>query len=176
MFVVLFLTVGSLFFYLDRPVSGAFDCATTVYNKWSTCDTAYSNTASQYSNRTSYCVANAPSTCPAISESTCDFLAIGHCANDPNPQACYDLDYAACCKSASEAACEATLAANYNNRGNSYFSCMGFEGNFGNCIEEVADFCLDAQNRVSECSSIYPGFENSSARSTCIANSGIDHE
>ncbi len=154
------ITLTGCFLYLDSPAIAAMDCATAVYNKWNTCDNSYSNTAGQYAIRQAYCVQNAPAECPAAAEPSCAALP--------------SSEYANCCLASSRSACEATISANYENRGSSYFSCMGFEGNFGNCIEQVADFCLEAQGRVSTCNSIYEGLDNSEARSTCIANSGIN--
>ena len=165
MFVVLFLTLASLFFYLDRPVSGAFDCATSVYNKWTSCDNAYGNTAQQYTVRSSYCEQTAPSACPSAAQAGCAL----------NPST-----YATCCEAASRAACEATITTTYDNRGSSYFSCMGMGntgfggGNFSICVEQVAGFCLEAQGRVTVCNAIYSGEDDADAKSVCLANSGID--
>jgi len=158
--ILVVLVVTGCFLYLDVPVSGAGDCAMTVYSKWMSCDNSYANTAQQYAIREQYCWMNAPSTCPNAQTEI-------FCAANPST-------YTSCCMAASLAACDANITSTYDNRGSSYSSCMGIEGNFGNCIEQVADFCLDAQNRVSVCLSVYDGEDNSEARSTCIANSGIN--
>lgn len=159
------LFAGVVFFYMETSVTCGPDCAMSVFTKWNSCDNSYSETSQQYALRVSYCELNAPSVCPDQSSAT---LCGDSCNGN---QQCFDT----CCLAASRSACQATLTMNYNNRGSSYFSCMGLGGNFGNCIEQVADFCVEAQNRVSICNAMYEGLENSEARSTCVANSGIDH-
>lgn len=159
MLMVLTVTTGLV--YMETPVSAARDCATAVFNKWTTCDNAYASTAQQYAIRTPHCVQTAPSACPnQTTETYCSSL-------DPS-------QYAGCCLAASRASCENAITATYDGRGSSYGSCMEFGGNYGNCIEEVADFCLDAQGRNSVCAALYEGTEDFDARSTCIANSGVD--
>src|SRR5690606_5492948 len=131
MLAVLMIAGGVL--YLDTNASASGDCAMTVFNKWMACDNSYAGTAQLYAIRTPHCVQTAPSTCPPAAEEFCASLP--------------PWDYAGCCLAASRAACEATISTNYDNRGSSYFSCMGFEGNLGNCVEQM-DICTDAYLRA----------------------------
>lgn len=154
------MTLTGWMIYADTPASAAQDCATAVYDKWNTCDNGYSNTAQQYAIRVSYCEQNAPATCPPAAEPGCAALP--------------PSEYATCCLAASRAACEATVSANYDNRGSAYFTCLGIgEGNLGNCIEQI-DICPAAHDRAAMCNLIYEESEDWDARNTCLANSGIN--
>lgn len=128
------------------------------------CDNSYANTVQTYAIKTPFCELNAPSVCPYSSVAACE----SQCGSNQN-QPCYDN----CCTIASRAACEATVTANYGNRGSSYFSCMGFEGNLGNCVEQM-EICPAAHGRYAECNTMYEGLDNADARNTCITNSGIN--
>lgn len=123
------------------------------------CDNSYANTVQTYAIKTPFCEQNAPAVCP--------YASVAYCQSRP------PSEYDACCLSASRSACEATVTANYGNRGSSYFSCMGLEGNLGNCVEQM-EICPAAHGRYAECNTMYEGLDNADARNTCITNSGIN--
>lgn len=166
--------------YFDAPAFGAFDCGMAAYNKWSGCDSAYSTTLYTYHTRVNYCDNNASTVCSAIAHNYCHQQATGACQGNSNPS-CYNSSYNGCymsqyqsCHTQTNAQCHDNVGNAYNNRGNAYGSCLGIEGNYGNCIEQLDGECTTARGRAQACNDLYPGLENMEARATCILNSGVD--
>lgn len=176
--LVVFVLSGC-FIYLDTPAEAALDCWQQAYNKWTGCDNAYSNTVYTYNNMNAYCSNNAANICSASANSYCSQQATTACQGNPDPQ-CYTNSYNGCylsqyqsCHTQTTTQCATNVQNAYNNRGNSYGSCLGIEGNFGNCIEQVDGGCLLAQDRVTACYATYTGSEDGDALQLCILNSGI---
>lgn len=168
--------------YVDVPSEAAtLSCWEQAYNKWMGCDGAYFNTKNLYQDRSTYCDNTAAQSCVISVGNTCNSAANTNCANDADPQVCAQLYYATCyaatypsCHSSAEYSCLISVTNSYDNRGNAYSTCLGMEGNYGNCIEQPEFSCTDAQNRALSCASVYSGSDDGSAYWTCRANSGID--
>ncbi|MCW5962159.1 MAG: hypothetical protein KIS76_18510 [Pyrinomonadaceae bacterium] len=178
-FAALFvLAGGGYLIHGGVSTEAAFACWETAYNRWMACDNGYSNTLNQYANQSNYCSTNSANNCSAIANSYCSQQANTSCSGNPDP-ACYNNAYNSCympyyqsCYTNDYNTCINNVNSAYSNRGNAYGSCLGFEGNGGNCIEEM-DECEIARDRVSACNSLYVGIENSDALNTCLNNSGI---
>lgn len=168
------------FLYASSPVA-VLSCWEQAYNKWMGCDGGYFNTKYQYQDRTGYCTNTAAGACSSSTQASCNTHATNACSSDPDPVACYNYAYNTCystqypaCYDATEYNCLLSITNTYNNRGNAYSSCLGMEGNYGNCVEEVEFSCSEAQSRSAACLSAYADSEDYSAYSTCVANSGIN--
>ena len=176
------LVATGWFTYYGMPSQAAtLSCWEQAYNKWMGCDGAYLNTRYLYLDGNNYCTNNAATTCSATANTFCTTQASTSCTNDPNPQQCQNTAYNNCypsqyqsCHTTTTIECLDNLLQAYNNRGNAYQTCLGFEGNYGNCIEEVEFSCVEAQSRASACNSVYADADDGSAQATCRANSGID--
>lgn len=143
------ITAGFLL-YNDLPVKAA-SCWETAYNKWQNCDNNYSATLTTHYY--------SPQTCAATAQNSCQH----HPPGTPAYNSCYNAAYTACIAQDQQ---------NYDNRGSSYGSCLGFEGNGGNCVEQL-ESCDPARDRASACNGLYAGSEDGEALSTCLNNSGI---
>jgi len=179
---ILLTLSGTGFFLYSSPQAAVISCWEKAYNKWTTCDGAYSNTKNTYSDRSNYCSDNASNTCSSSSSAFCTTQANNACSNDPNPQQCFNNQYNSCylsqyqsCHTQTTADCLTNVQNAYDNRNNSYSTCLGIEGNYGNCVEELAFSCVDAQNRASDCYTVFGESDDGGAQSTCRTNSGVDN-
>jgi hypothetical protein len=165
---------GALLFSNQLPsrASSRTSCWEDAYNKWNECDGAYSNTVGTYDIQGSYCTWENTTTCSSADNTTCNATATAACTNSPNPSACFDAAHDSCCSSHNYNNCITTVNDNYSNRNNAYTSCLGMEGNLGNCIEQMQNGCDSAASRVSICATIYA--EDYEAYTICRANTGID--
>lgn len=177
---LLVLLTAGCYLYASSPIA-AISCWEQAYNKWMGCDGAYVNTKNLYMDRGYYCANNAATTCSTSANTFCTAQATNSCSGHPDPQQCYNSAYSNCylsqyqsCHTSTEVQCLQNVENAYNGRGNSYFSCLGIEGNYGNCVEEVEFSCVEAQNRAAACYSVYSGIDDGEASATCRANSGID--
>lgn len=178
--LVFLVTAG--FLIADRnPTSYAMtSCWEIAFDRWNTCDNAYSNTVSNHTMINNYCDTNTASNCSATAHSYCDAQANSACSSSPTPQTCYNQSYNNCymsqyqsCHTTTQQQCYDNVNNAYDNRGNAYASCMGFEGNGGNCIEQM-DQCDIARQRRDQCNLSYnqdPDYYD--GYYTCLANSGI---
>lgn len=164
----------------ERPTIASLDCAMNVYNKWNNCDNAYSTTRNNFQSMGTYCATNTASNCSVTAATYCTNIANTTCSSSSNPQQCFATAYNSCylsqyqsCYTGNMIECQNNVTSSYNNRGSSYSSCLGMEGNFGNCVQTV-DFCPNAQSRANECLALYQGLDDYDAYSTCLANSGIN--
>ncbi len=175
------LVATGSFLYLETPADASaveMACWEQAYNKWMNCDTAYSNTLTQYDLSPTTCANSATTACTADANTYCLAQATSQCNGDPVCEntvftGCYSGRYNSC-YSAANTSCMANAQTAYNNRGTAYGSCLGIEGNFGNCIEQVDGGCMLAQDRVATCAALYQGIDNYDAYSTCITASGIN--
>jgi hypothetical protein len=173
------LTITSYFINADFSAAApapVMACWEQAFNKWSTCDGAYSNTRYLQATSSTYCASNSAATCSVTSSSYCSSQASTTCANNPNPSTCYNNAYNNCytpqyqtCHTQTQADCVDNINTAYDNRGSDYGSCMGIEGNLGNCIEQMEDVCTDAINRAYSCATIYGDPEDADAYSACRA-------
>ncbi len=177
--ILLILAAAGFLIYNESPVKAA-SCWETAYSKWTACDNGYSNTTYQQATVNSYCLNNTASICAADADSFCASQANANCTNNSNPNQCYNNNYNSCyssryqsCHTETELQCRSNINDAYNNRNNTYSSCLGFEGNGNNCIEQIADSCQQARDRASSCNSVYNGSEDSDALSICLENSGV---
>ncbi len=136
----------------NSTVEASLDCWQIAYNTWQSCDSAYSDTR--------YAHIYAPDTCAVSSQNSCQ----QHAPGTPDYNACYIPAYNACI---------AADQTRFDDRGSTYSTCTGSEGNAGNCIEKPQGFCDDARSRAATCSSLYYKTEDSDAYTTCYNNSGI---
>lgn len=173
------LVMTGWFLYLDKPVSGAFDCGMAAYNKWQGCDNAYSSTVYIYNNMGSYCDNNSANVCSVAAHSFCQQQATTACQGNPDP-ACYNSTDNACywdryqsCNTQTTVLCHDNVQNAYSNRGNAYGSCMSAGANYSTCIEQLDGECSVARSRAQECAIIYAGEDDWGAKSTCILNSGV---
>ena len=148
--LLIMVTAGVVFYY-DTPVQAAA-CWEQVYARWQSCDNNYASTQTAHYY--------APQTCANTAQNSCQQYQPGTPAYD----ACYDPIYNSCRTQDNQ---------NYNNRGSSYGSCIGIEGNASNCIEQLADGCDRARDRASACYYLYPNSDDADAYSTCLNDSGI---
>ena len=169
------------FFVSDSPTAFAMpSCWEVVFDRWTTCDNAFFNTVSNHTMINHYCGTNTATNCSVTAHSYCDAQANSACASNSNPQKCYNASYNNCympqyesCHTTTHQQCLDNVNNAYNNRGNSYVACLGFEGNGGNCIEQF-DQCDIARQRRDQCNIIYnqdPDYYD--GYYTCLANSGI---
>lgn len=185
-FATLLVLVTAGFLVNDNSPVKAASCWETAYNKWMSCDNSYSNTVYQHTyvdnnNNNIYCQNNSTSNCSASAANFCSSQASTTCANDPNYSTCYNNSYSSCylpayqsCHTSTYDECATNVETRYNNRGSAYVSCLGAEGNATSCVEQLAGFCQDANDRAASCSNLYSGSEDYDAYNTCRANSGID--
>ena len=180
-FVTLLILIMTGFLFQDNSPVKAASCWEMAYNKWMSCDNAYSNNINQHADINNYCANNSASNCSATAGNYCSGQASTTCASDPNYSMCYNNSYSSCylpayqsCHTETELECRDNVDTAYNNRGSAYASCLGFEGNANNCVEQIAGFCQEANNRAAICSNLYSGSEDYDAYYTCRANSGID--
>jgi hypothetical protein len=120
-------------------------CWEQVFARWNTCDAAYSVTMYNKLNETAMCQS----------------IAAGVNPNTQSPE--YINAYNACITNVDNA---------FDGRANTYGSCLSPEGQGSNCIEEIADKCLDARDRWDACSSIYAN--DGDAAYACQVASGYD--
>lgn len=174
--------IGSgTFLISSEPAAAALtSCWESAYNKWNACDGAYSNTVTTYHD-SSYCTTRSASECSEIANSYCSSQAATTCSGNSNYQSCYNNAYTSChgaaygnCFNTHNSACLSDNESSYNNRSNNYASCLGVEGNLGNCIEQMQNGCDAAQSRVYVCAAVYADSEDADAYWTCRSNSGID--
>lgn len=179
-FVLSVLVTGSMFIFETHQSAASFACWETAYNKWNQCDGAYSNTLNNYTFRDNYCDTNSMTNCSQIAQNSCTAQANTTCANDPDPNVCFNNVYNNChlstyqsCHITAQAECRQSINEAYRDRGATYASCMGFGGDLGNCIEQMADGCEAAQSRVYVCGALYSGPDDGDAYSSCVNSSGI---
>lgn len=177
--VLAVITVTGCFLYMDKPTEAASSCWQQAYNKWTGCDNAYSNTVYTFNNINGHCLNNASTVCSASAHSFCQQQANTACQGNPDPQ-CYNNSYNGCymsqyqsCHTQTIIQCQTNVENAYNNRGNAYGSCLGFEGNYGNCIEQLDGECSLARDRALACANTFSGEDDWDAKNTCILNSGI---
>lgn len=176
------LAAATWFFYLGSPAEAAvLSCWEQAYNKWMSCDGAYLNTKYLYIGGASYCTNSATTICSSTANTFCTTQATSACANDPNPQQCFNSTYNNCylqqyqdCHLPTALECLQVLQTNYNNRAEAYQRCLGIEGNYNNCVEELEFSCIDAQNRASACNTVYSESDDGDVQALCRATSGID--
>lgn len=152
---LLVMVAAGVVFYYDSPVQAAA-CWEQVYARWQTCDNNYSNTFTAHYF--------APQTCASTAQNSCQ--------QHPQGSSAYNSCYATY-----NSSCITQDQQNYNNRGSAYGSCIGIEGNIGNCVEQLQFTCDDARFRAATCDNLY-GYGNGEnadgeAYSACINNSGI---
>ena len=170
------------FLYVSTAANASMlSCWEQAYNKWMSCDGAYLNTKYLYIGRNAYCQTQSATICSTIADTYCTTHATTSCAGDPNPQQCFSTTYNNCylaqyqpCHTTEESECLAVLTENYDERATKYQECLGFFGNYNNCVEELEFSCVEAQNRSAACNIVYSDSDDGSAQSTCRANSGID--
>lgn len=168
------------FMYIDEAVDAyELACWERAYNRWTACDNAYSNVVYTFNNMNSYCYSNSSTICAASAHSYCSQQASTVCQGNPDPQ-CYNNSYNGCymaqyqsCHTQTTIQCQDNVMNAYNNRAMTYASCLGIEGRFGNCLEQVDGGCLLAQDRVAACYATYDRPEDSSVLQECITASGI---
>lgn len=142
------IAAGGFLYLTPSSEASVLSCWEQAYNKWMGCDGAYVNTKSTYADGDNYCENNAANTCSATANTYCTNQANSSCTGNPNPQQCFNNAYNSCylpqyqnCHTSTKVQCLQNLQTAYNNRGNSYQSCLGFEGNYGNCVEELEFKC-----------------------------------
>lgn len=116
--------------------------------KWQGCENGYSTIQYNHIN----------------ADSDCSTQATNACASDPDPSACYSTQYSACIIAEQSV---------YDNRGNTYATCMGSENTGATCVEQLEGTCSLARDRAATCSNLYSGSEDYEAFSKCYAESGI---
>jgi len=149
--VLMILITTGCFLYASSPAA-VTSCWETTYNKWQGCDNSYAST------QTSHFYAQ--QTCTTLAQNNCQQYQIG----SPAYSSCFDTALNACILQDQQ---------NYDNRGSSYGTCLGIEGNGNNCIEQL-ESCDPARDRAAACNGVYFGSEDGDALTTCLNNSGFN--
>lgn len=179
-FVLSVLVTGSMFIFETQQSAAANSCWESAYNKWNQCDGAYGATSSNYATRHDQCDNSAQISCAQSTQSTCSAHANTVCGSNSGSQ-CWGTAYNSCyqstfqtCYTGTYNSCSNERVDSYAARYNNYSSCLGFEGDLGNCIEQMEDGCTAAQNRLYVCGAMYSGPDDGDAYQICRTASGIN--